>query len=59
MQNQLKVRLSPAEMRDVLLSNAKELMSERFMARTPEVSGLKKETQEQTPVHRKQYKASI
>lgn len=46
MKNQTKTRLSPAQMREVLLENAQALMSERFQTPSPEVSGLRKTMQE-------------
>lgn len=46
MKNQTKTRLSPAQMREVLLANAQTLMSERFQTPAPEVSGLIKTMQE-------------
>ncbi|ROP62849.1 hypothetical protein EDF81_1360 [Enterobacter sp. BIGb0383] len=46
MKNQTKARLSPAQMREVLLANAQVLMSELFQTRSPEVSGLKKTEQQ-------------
>lgn len=42
MEKQTKTRLSPTQMRNTLLANAKELMSEPFQTHSPEISGVKK-----------------
>lgn len=39
MNHESQIRLSGDEMRAIMLSNAKVLMSEKFMATVPEISG--------------------
>lgn len=39
-------RLSPQEMRTLLLTNAKVLMSERFKTKAPEITGQRKVTKQ-------------
>lgn len=58
MKKQTKTRLSPTQMRDILLANAKELMSEHFQTHSPEVTGFKKAAQEPTTTLSQQRKVS-
>lgn len=58
MGNQTKTRLSPVQMRETLLANAKELMSEHFQTHSPEVSGDKKANKKPVVTLSQQRKAS-
>lgn len=55
MAHQTKTRLSPTQMRAVLLANARTLMSAPFQTHSTEISGLKKERPEsiEAPVRRR------